>query len=240
MGNLRLANLEPLAKLYVYCAPCMRQISTAFDLCKSRSCYTLFFEYFIRVDDRLPSSCCGGLDDIQKCVSFIEQLKQIEANRNWRNIWETTTMIDRVWMEQRIYDVKEEYRPPVSHHITDAIRYIFADGRAYQDRCGAIVVIGEADFISQVMNHPPFPRKPNMAEASEIYWKEQSWTRNKSSWDRKYLGTYTRNIQPKLDPPALARTPAPPPMSFTAEDPSSPVSEPAAKRLKSSSVTTED
>ena len=186
----------PMATVHVYCAPCVRQIHTAFDICRGSNISPLF-EFSIRVDDRIPSSCCPDTKGIDGLVSLINWIKETEYETPWKLARGQSSLhlLDRPWIEERIYQAEQEtYQPSYWDDPPGNIRRIYNEVSFESGEKSIVVILGEVGPISLMMECPPFPqdaRKPRETEMFEIYRP-----RNSETWLRNYIGSYSRN--PKM------------------------------------------
>jgi len=99
--------------------------------------------------------------------------------------------VDRVWVEQRIYQLEDE----LSDQVVSKTRFeqaekLFAELEV-ESKFG-YVFLGEVDHCEWMMQTTPFPWKAKMPKESEIYFLQ----REILGWVRKYIGTFTpRNFK---------------------------------------------
>jgi hypothetical protein len=71
----------PVAKVYLYCAPYACLLPTAFNICRGAgSRAKTYFQFLVRPDDRLVSSCCSQKDRSFGLYSLIEGVREIESS----------------------------------------------------------------------------------------------------------------------------------------------------------------
>lgn len=189
------ANL-PLGNAFVYCAPCVCAVRTALTICEEGS--SKYLRYTTRVDDRISAICCPGSTKIGRLISLVTIVKQIEATDNTQttglNIgW--IEYIDRVWIEQRVYQLEEEFYAQSTPRSTIAQgEELFAELQCEYKETG-IVILGELDHCLWMLQTQPFPWKARIPKEAEIF--KLAKTPTGSAWERTYLGTYTpRAFQP--------------------------------------------
>ena len=186
------ANL-PLGNVYVYCAPCVCAIRTALTICEEGS--SRFLNYWTRVDDRISAICCPESTKIDRLILLIAAVKQIEAtdmsqSTRFNIVW--MELIDRVWIEQRVYQSEEEVqaqddpRPMVASGAE-----LFAEFQSESKETG-VVILGELEHCSWMLQTQPFPWKARVPKETEIY--KLAKTMFGSTWERTYLGTYTPGV----------------------------------------------
>ena len=216
----------PLVKVDVFCAPCACAIQTAIRLCHAES--SPLIRYEVKVDDRVPVSCCANSSKINHLNSLLIKIQEHDAglliNQSHLNTaW--IGFLDRVWIEQRIYELETNL-------------YTGEDSKS--DKWGIVellktltsqycLLLGEIDRCLWILQTEPFPWTPRMPKANEIYQVH----RQSKCWHRKFLGSFTpRNF--KSQAPSLTTT-STPDISISSKAPqpiSSTSSSPSAKRQK--------
>lgn len=194
-----------VAHIYIYCAPCACQIHTAFDLCTGEG-VSKHFDFRIRIDDQLVSSCCPADVGIYGLISVIQEIKEIERKNPHSRLFRERDFdfIDRPWIEKRIYDVEENQSlPRPIMNSSSRIPSIFTD-HANDEKCASIVVLGEADHYASVMQMPPFLSNARMPRETEVFKMSKSYNSQENCyfWKRNYMGTYS----PKIRQPATSQT----------------------------------
>ncbi|KAH0536310.1 hypothetical protein FGG08_006803 [Glutinoglossum americanum] len=156
----------PLARVDVFCAPCACAIQTAIRLCHAESSELISYE--VKVDDRIPVSCCANLSKIDRLNSLLIKIQEHDAgllndqshlNTQW------IRFLDRVWIEQRIYELETTI-------------YTGEDSKSDQWSIAELlktltsrycVLLGEVDRCLWILQTDPFPWTPRMPKANEIY-----------------------------------------------------------------------
>ncbi|KAI9856456.1 MAG: hypothetical protein M1813_009112 [Trichoglossum hirsutum] len=219
----------PLARVDVFCAPCACAIQTAIRLCQAESSQLISYE--VKVDDRVPVSCCANLSKIDRLNSLLITIQEYDAgllndqshlNTQW------IRFLDRVWIEQRIYELEttiytgEDFKPG-QWSIAELLKTLTSR---------YCVLLGEVDRCLWILQTEPFPWTPRMPKANEIY--QARW--QSGGWHREFLGSFTpRNFRsqapsirvtttstpdiPKSSNSAL-HSQAPQPVSSTSSSPS--------------------
>lgn len=183
------ANL-PLGNVYVYCAPCACAVRTALTVCVQGS--SKYLPYKTRVDDRICASCCPETTKMDRLISLVTTIKEIEAaliseTSGFNTAW--VGHLDRVWIEQRVYRLEEEiYAQNDPRSRLESGAELLTEF-AKQEKATGIVFLGELDYCQWMLQTQPFPWKARVPKETEIYQLEK--TKNRQGWDRKYLGTYT-------------------------------------------------
>lgn len=154
----------PVAKIYHYCAPCACLLATAIGICEE-ACQRAktYFEFLIRPDDRLVSSCCSQKVRTQGPASLIEKLKTTESLPSVGN---RLNLIDRLWVEQRLYEIEEtDLRGPSSRIAETGGRVLSS---RHSEGTAGIIILGELEYCLPIMRSPPFAWKPQISKETKI------------------------------------------------------------------------
>lgn len=180
----------PLGNVYVYCAPCACAVRTALTICAYGSLQ--YLQYITRVDDRISASCCPESTKMDRLISLVATIKEIEATEALQMTGVNTRWIeyiDRVWIEQRVYRLEEEfYAQSFSRSTVVNGQELFAEFQSESKETG-VVFLGELDHCLWMLQTQPFPWKARIPKETEIY--KLAKTTADSGWERIYLGTYT-------------------------------------------------
>jgi Prion-inhibition and propagation len=183
----------PLGKMYMYCGPCICALRTALVTCHREQSKTI--HCLVRVDDRIETSCGDQQSRLSRLVSVIDIIRSIEAmpasdTVKFDTSW--TQMVDRIWLEQRIYDLEEELQEKdlMKSRFSRGTE-LFADLIFPSTSVVAIVVLGELDKCYWMMQQAPFPWSPRMPRENEIYQFKGSGRPLATRWSRTFLGTFT-------------------------------------------------
>lgn len=186
---------EPVfsVKLYIYCPPCVCQISTAIQICESIN-NTQFLEACIRVDYRERTSCSNlssSIDGIASLISYIKGLERQPSLTSFERL--RVKAIDRQWLEQCHYDYEEEDKTTMPSPPDRLARII--SPHADENTCAGIIILGEADRCNVLLGAPPFPalKAGRMPLETQLYKMEPTWSLSDRSWRwrRDFFGTYT-------------------------------------------------
>lgn len=182
----RFDDLARLAKVYIYCAPCACLVHAAIDIGKEFG-GSPELEIFVRVDERLVASCCSTASRINGLSSICQEIRDQELK------WPSTSRhpeLDRDWIEQRVFSSEEEkYRPVTESQVEQLHRILDQHKSDYE--CAAIIILGETDYCSQMMRHPPFPQSPRIPRETEFYMMKCGY--KDKAWSRNYVGAYVPN-----------------------------------------------
>lgn len=180
---------EPLTTIVIFVAPCLRLLRTALDVCPIRpKGKSLLFNFVIRVDDRLRSSCCTP-EAAQRRLRALANFFRENASDNWAGLQD---FLDLPWIDQRLYDLEQTETPPPDFPSLD---HIFDERRNRKDvdqLVAAIFVIGEGEEMVRMFRLLPLTYSPAMPRAGQFY----SFIRTPGDinvWERGFLGTYKQN-----------------------------------------------
>ena len=204
-----------LLDIRVYVAPCKRQISTAVNICSDILCNSKLIDCYIRVDDRLPAGCCSKSATSDRLKSLLSELAQGNHSANESFDQKRFETIDRLWLEQRLYDIDDDIdRDPttVKTQLSDRLRSVY-DCTGLNKTLAAILLIGEPSLINVTMNTQPFPASPRVARPNEFFEIAYRYLvgAKGSHYVRKYLGSI--DVSPKHKRAQAPTLPQSPPAS---------------------------
>lgn len=173
-----------LGTVYIFTAPCLCAVRTALEVCARENGSVL--RYMVRVDDRMSASCCPEETKFARLSSIVGNMKEIEISQTPGAIADWIKYVDRVWIEQRIYQLEDEiYDQAVSTKFERTKELLKEIEGGFNWGC---VFLGEVEHCAWMMQTAPFPWKAKMPKESEIYFLQ--W-KNNLDWERKYIGTFT-------------------------------------------------
>jgi hypothetical protein len=181
-------SLYPVARVHMYCAPCRCAIRTALLLCASQSSNVI--SYTTRIDDRIPASCCLGLQKLERLESLLNTIREYDAGMlvgETQIITDLLRHIDRVWLEKRIYHFEEE----ISYQDTQKPDRLCVEGLLRDETCREntySVHIGELVQCAWITQMTPFPWSPRMPREYEIFGFDS--VRHAKEFRKTYLGTF--------------------------------------------------
>jgi hypothetical protein len=223
LGELQSIALEatlPLGRVYVFTAPCSCAVRTALEVCAKEN--SKIVRYIVRVDDRMSASCCPEEMKLARLSSIVENIKETETSHTPGAIADWTKYVDRVWVEQRIYQLEDD----LVDQAASKTQFERAEELLAEIEGGpkdGFVFLGEVDHCEWMMQTAPFPWRSKMPKESEIYFLQ--W--QNLSWVRKYIGTFTpRNFKTTN--------------SYSSAGSRMDLSSPSSKRLKLSELMAED
>jgi hypothetical protein len=182
--KLALESSLPVAQVDVFCAPCACAIQTAIRLCHAES--SPLISYVVKVDDRVPVSCCVNSSKIDRLNSVLIKIQEHDAgllNDQPHLYTPWIRFLDRVWIEQRIYELETniytgEDSKSDKWSITELLQTLTSR------HC---ILLGEIDRCLWILQTEPFPWTPRMPKANEIY--QVQWQGR--GWQKKFLGSFT-------------------------------------------------
>lgn len=201
---------KSLVDIRIYVAPCKRQISTAVSICHGVS-LNINVSCYVRIDDHLSASCCSTSAISERLESLLSELDK--GVYNGSNIYDQNLneCIDRVWLEQRLYEMDGETdRDPITlkTQFSGDLRSVY-DCNGVTKPLAAILLIGESDLINKVMNTKPFYASPRVVQPNQFFRTDRRvFDRKGSQYVRKFLGSIDVNWQHrKAQAPTLPISP---------------------------------
>ncbi len=183
-----------LGRIYIYCGPCACAIQTALKLTRDNDA-SGFFDFTIRIDERLPTSC-------RRSTSIIDVLGAIRDTIVWHEVKSSLSssvsmgFFDCLELERRIYNLEQE---PSGLFQRESIlqKILAAHGESLDDDDGipvhAIIFIAEADLCHFSLESHPFHFEPRKPRATDIFAFTPYWDRQMYTWQRKYMSSYCRS-----------------------------------------------
>lgn len=166
----------PLARTFIYCAPCICSIQTAIHVCNRVS--STIHEYFIRPDDRLTSSCYSGQNGFARLKSIHGAVRYHEGNAKApldHEVPTGTRYIDMIWLEKR-FD-RMEYEDEAPEHLYQS-----------SDEISRAVLLGELEHLRPITQQMTSARVPKEAEIWQLHISH-----NAQRWSQKYVGQFATN-----------------------------------------------
>ena len=179
-------------KVYIYCAPCICQIWTAFRICSGAEGPTkALFQYCVRIDGRLTASCCQVPSDTAGLAAVVEQIRSIEmdARRFYPVRGSKIEYIDRDWIDQRLYDQEDEGFQIPAVGGAKSLSFIF--DRLPTEDLAALIVLGERDHLVPMLQYSPFQRSEKILRENQFFKVKRESIDNNWSWSLDYLGSFT-------------------------------------------------
>ena len=180
-------------KVYIYCAPCLCQIWTAFRICEGASGpAAALFQLFVRIDDRLPATCCQVSSGTAGLVAVVDQIRSIEMDG--KTLFppyhgENIKHIDRDWIDQRLYDQEDEVFQMSAVGGARSLSFIF-DRLPLKD-LAAMIILGERDHLVPMLKYSPFQTSERILRENQFFKVKREIIDEEWSWSLKYLGSFT-------------------------------------------------
>ena len=177
--------------VYIYCPPCACQVATALDICQY-SHKKDFMDFYIRIDNRQRTSCSASTSRIEGLLSVVDYMKEMERGEAYQYNVDKLKLIDREWLERCVYSYTEEDHLASLSPANELAR--IAKLHSGDEKCAAIIMLGEADYGVPLVGVPPFPpfepgRLPRETQLFKMELKPySSW-----HWEREFIGNYTPN-----------------------------------------------
>lgn len=226
-----LPDIDPLGSVYIYCAPCACQIETALSLCRGKG-ISEFLDFAVRIDDRIPSSCRRMTTGAVLLSRLRDDIgEQVAYGRGYSG----TEHIDWPWLEQRIYKLDQEACEATNACSSDLLERISSEDHTSGRETAAIIIMGEADLCSPMLEKLPPSGKARMPRETDLYELVRYPNFWSPFWKRQHLGQYIMSHSSLQRAKSRMLLVSPP-------QPGRPVSPPlarASKRLKTKSVTEE-
>ena len=187
-------------KVYIYCAPCLCQVWTAFRICNgAQGAAEALLQFCVRIDDRLTATCCQASSGTAGLAAIVDQVRSIEMDgENTYPSYQRTNIkhIDRDWIDQRLYDQEDELFHMSAVGEARSLSFIF-DHHSASD-VAAVIVLGERDHLVPMLQYSPFQKSERTLRENQFFQvKRTAIAINKWSWSLKYLGSFTaKKTQP--------------------------------------------
>jgi hypothetical protein len=153
----------------------------------------------IRVDDRLSCSCLDpphALESLKDIIHNIREVEPLTRAGSSQLVRSRAEYVDRDFVEDRIWQLEEEGLPPLTVSPAENIRRIFGN-HTYNDNVAGVVVLGEVDALSSLMQVPLFQQVARLLRANELYWSLLTLAMHGKPppWRPYRIGTFTTKIQ---------------------------------------------
>ena len=186
---LAIQGMLPVANVKIYCPPCACAIRSALTICKNNS--SDLIKYIVRVDERLPCSCCPYSTVVETITSLLQTMQLTESDQLGRlerdlNIG-LLKHLDRQWIEKMLYQL--ESKPPQLRSKTSLIQRVGQLVCESASKISKAVFICEMDYLRPVLEMSAFPKLPRPPRVNEIYRMQKSSAT--LPWKIDYLGTFT-------------------------------------------------
>lgn len=198
----RINQMLPFGFIYIHTSPCQCAIQTAVEIAQQLD--NEHITAMVRVDDRISSSCFPNLADrivvLQSMLAYLDTLEPFSASL-WR-------FLDRTWLDQRLYTLESDVAPDDSLAMSNTTEIFSGDN--FPGPFAGLIIVGEVDFCTSLLQAEPFPWTPRFPRACEIY----EITRIHTEYRRKYVGRFVARppiINPNVTLPQQQASEAPNP-----------------------------
>lgn len=187
------AGLRTQSTLHIYCPPCRCAIRTALILCHQRLSGG---EVWVRVDDRIPTTCCDAQDTAQLLQSLIDTINAYELGQE--NVFPSGSRrrdveyMDKEWIENRVYTLQVDlYAGEVHENRFKNFENCLRDMEK-GDGIHSVVLV-EVSSGAWILQAAPFRKSPRMPKQTEVYKYRCRKYPFSNSFDDKgiYRGTFT-------------------------------------------------
>ena len=186
--HLAIQALLPVADVKIYCPPCACAIRSALTICQKNS--SDLIKYTVRVDDRLPSSCCSHstiVDTISSLLEIIQLTESDQLGKLKKDLeYHMLKHLDRQWIEKMLY--RWESKPPKYRSKTSQIHRVGQLISETATKESQAVFICEIDYLRPVLEMSAFPKLLRPPRVNEIYRMQKS---SATPWKINRIGTFT-------------------------------------------------
>jgi len=203
------------SRIYIHCGPCACAVHTALNLTLDNEA-SKCFEFVIRIDERLPTSCRRSCTTIDALAAIRDTIYGHEV-QSWSDKSKSISCIDCPELEKRIYNLEQE---KFGYFESSSVlqKILVEDYQDYENKVavGAIVFIAEADSCQLSLESRPFRGEARKPRETEIYTFKSIWDESEYVWQRRYMGSYGRSanaIEKKRTRSAPITDVIPPPTS---------------------------
>ena len=181
-------------RVYIYCAPCICQIWTAFRICQGAEGPTkALFQYCVRIDGRLTASCCQVPSGTAGLAAIVEQIRSIEMDGKRffpSYLGRKIEYIDRDWIDERLYDQEDEVVQISAVDEAKSFTFIFDQFKVMKD-LAAVIILGERDHLVPMLQHSPFQTSEKTLRENQFFHVKREQIEMEWIWSLKYLGNFT-------------------------------------------------
>ncbi|KAK0516272.1 hypothetical protein JMJ35_000875 [Cladonia borealis] len=179
--------------VYIYCAPCLCQIWTAFRICiGAKGPADSLFQLCVRIDDRLRATCCQVSSGAAGLAAVVDQIRSIEMDSKTMYpsfLGKNIKYIDRDWIDQRLYDQEDEVFQIPAVGGARSLSFIF--DRLPTKDLAALIVLGERDHLVPMLQYSPFQRSERILRENQFFNVKREEIDGERRWSLKYLGSFT-------------------------------------------------
>jgi hypothetical protein len=187
-----LPGVNSSSRIFIHCGPCACAIQTALNFTLSNEA-SKCFEFVIRIDERLPTSCRRSSTTIDALAAIRDTIYGHEV-KGCNDKSKSIGFIDCPELEKRIYNLEQE-RSRHFEYSSVIQKILVEDYQDYKnhDSVRAIVLIAEADSCQLSLENRPFLGEARKLRNTEIFTFESVWNETEYVWKRIYIGSYGRS-----------------------------------------------
>ncbi|EKJ68580.1 hypothetical protein FPSE_11238 [Fusarium pseudograminearum CS3096] len=181
--------MYPAARVYICCPPCRCAIRTALIISQGQN--KDIIHYRIRVDERIPCSCCPSKEKLHRLRSIHKTTCEWDMGLIVDEPFGAyIRYIDRVWLEKRIYTLETELYDKDNPRedrgqISELLESFFSITSIEKH-----LLLAEASQCSWILQTKPFPWSPRVCKANEIF-RLSVLKSSPLEFKTVYLGTFT-------------------------------------------------
>ena len=181
-------------RVYIYSAPCLCQVWTAFRICNgANGPEEALLQFCVRIDDRLTATCCRASSGIAGLAAVVDQIRSIEMEGNHLSpsyLRNNIKYIDRDWIDQRLYEQEDELFQVSAFDEERSLSFIF--NRLRPMNVAAVIVLGERDHLVPMLQYSPFQKSERTLRENQFFTVKRGGDATIGrSWSLKYLGNFT-------------------------------------------------
>ena len=187
---------SPKDTVYIYSAPCICQIWTAFRICQGADAPGKpwsRFRYCVRIDGRLTASCCQNPSGTARLTAVLEQIRSTEMDgRPFNPSYQRKKIqyIDRDWIDKRLYEQEDEVFETSAVDEARSFSFIFDEFKVIRD-LAAVIILGERDHLVPMLQHSPFQTPEKTLRENQFFHVKREETNGEWRWSLKYRGSFT-------------------------------------------------
>lgn len=149
----------------------------------ARSLTSKYLPAHVRVDDRISCSCYPSATGRVMALEAIADHLEKVPSASWP--------LDRLWLHQRLYMLENDAGLADNTTPMSSALNIFSKDN-FPDKLAGLVIVGEVDFCTPLLQAEPFlwtARFPRQCEIYEI-------THHGYSYHRRYIGRFAARLPP--------------------------------------------
>jgi hypothetical protein len=172
----------PFRTIYIHTSPCSCALQMSVAIAKELR--GKYLTALVRVDDRISCSCYPSATERATALeSIVDHLEKLEPKPTYQsNSW---WHLVRLWLCQRLYMLETDTGSADNTTSISSALNIFSNDN-FPNPLAGLIVVGEVDFCTPLLQAEPFPWTPRFPREREIY----EITCQHRSYTRKYIGKF--------------------------------------------------